>query len=294
MRPTKALLFLTFAAPLAAQTPAILPPSPILSLSIEEVKPGKGQAHATMEEGWAVAYARMKLPYYNFAFSRINGPDEMWYVQPWVSYTQMADAQKDYAKAAPEIGAALGAFAAREAEYLERHRSMFAEFRPEFSLGDSIDFGSVHGYKTIVYRVPFTHTQDFQSAAKTWVAAAKRAGEKRALLTYEVTEGAAGVGMMFLFIPFKSIAEYDGFAAEDARIVGAMTADERDAFFKSVNSFSGSESFTLMLSAEQSYVPASFAQADPDFWKSSAVFIAQAKSKKAAVTQAGTAKKKGQ
>jgi len=292
MRPTNALLLLAMAAPLAAQMPARLAPAPILTFSIEEVKPGKGQAHATMEEGWAVTYARMKLPYWNFAFSRMNGPDEMWYVQPWATYTQMADAQKAYAKTTPEIGAALAAYGARESEFLERHRAMMAEYRPEYSIGDSIDFARVHGYKTIVYRVPFSHTQDFQSAAKTWVAAAKRAGATRPVMTYEVTEGAAGVGMMFLFIPFTSIAEYDGFAAEDARIVGAMTAEERDAFFKSVNTFSGSESFTMLLVAEQSYAPASFARADPEFWKSSAGVVAESQAKKTPVVQAGAAKKK--
>jgi hypothetical protein len=36
---------------------AKMAPSKILTISIEEVKPGKAQAHATMEEGWAAAFA---------------------------------------------------------------------------------------------------------------------------------------------------------------------------------------------------------------------------------------------
>jgi hypothetical protein len=290
-RTTYATLLLSFAGSLAAQAPARGAPSKILAINIEEVKPGKAQAHSSMEEKWATAYVGTKLPYYSFAFTRMAGPDEVWYVQPWSSYTEMAGAQKAFAGVSPAAGTAMAKYAEQESEFLERHRALILEYRPEFSLGDSVDFGSVHGYKAIVYRVPFAHTMDFELAAKTWVAAAKKAGVTQPVLTYEVTQGAAGVGMMMLFVPFKSIAEYDEDMATSGRIVGAMAADERDAFFKAVSTFSGSETFTLELQPRQSFVPQAIAQADPAFWKSSPQ-VAARNAKKAGVVQAGAPKKK--
>jgi len=52
------------------------------------------------------------------------------------------------------------------------------------------------------------------------------------------------------------------------------------------------EVITFFIDPHQSYVPAAFAHADPDFWKTNPVVVAMANGKSGAVKQAGAERKK--
>ena len=74
--------------PPAAQPPAAQPPSggqqprempPVLVLYREEVKPGRGAAHAANEAGWADAFVKAGHPETWLGMTSIAGPSEAWF-----------------------------------------------------------------------------------------------------------------------------------------------------------------------------------------------------------------------
>jgi hypothetical protein len=196
--------------PAAAQTPVPsdqgTPPA-LLQIEREELRPGKGAAHAANEAVWAAAYAKAQSPVYWLGMTTVSGPSEAWFL---TRHDSFAAFEKD--EASTDANHALMAerdrIAAIDGELLTRTSTILARYRPELSYQPTVTLPNMRYMTVNLMRVKAGHVANFTDGWKTIVEAHKKASMDEHWAVYQVESGMPDTTFLFLYAR-KSLAEID-------------------------------------------------------------------------------------
>lgn len=279
---------LATAAPAAAQQPSARPVPRILEIHQEVVKPGKEAAHERHEQGWPTAFASAGTDAYYTALTSMTGSGDAWYVSAYASFADMAARGEQIAKAGGLQGR-LEALADKDADFITARRIIIAHLLDSLAVGTQPDYGKVHGWRINTVRVRFGRTDDFEEMRRRVRAAFDKAGIDPHIGVYAVSSG-VNTPTYLVFRPFSSVADFDTWQREGARVAAQYSAEDRQLFDKVEKEVILSREIdSYAVSPRQSYVPSTWVAADPQFWKSNPVVAMNAREAK--VTQAGKPKK---
>jgi hypothetical protein len=272
-----------FTEPAGAQTPAAsdenAPPA-LLQIEREEVRPGRGGAHAVNEAAWAAAYAKAQSPVTWLGMTTVSGANEAWFLSRHESFASIEKAQ-DSTDAAPALAAERDRISAAEGDMLSRTSTILARYRPAISYQPGVKLPEMRYMTVDLVRVKSGRVAEFMDTWGMLVAAHTKAGIDEHWSVYEVESGMPDTTFLFLY-PRKSLAEIDAAgpshgAAGFRDAVGdggrrQITGVEQDAIEMS-------ETRHFKLRPGMSALPKEWAAADA-FWAPPARAVALATTKK--------------
>ena len=237
----------------------------LLQIYREQVKTGHAAAHVKTEAGWPAAFAKAQSPDYYLALSSMTGPQVVWFISPWDSYTTWGKSMsRDEANAA--LSTELSRLSAADAEHVESLPSIEAMARPDLSHGVYPDLNKQRFWEITVMRVRPGHDDQFAAAAKAYKAIAARSMPNARWRVYQVSAGVAGPTYL-LFSSVESFGQFDAMMAEGMGAEKSMTPAERDVFKKfETEALINAETNKYRLDPDMSYVSAETKAADPAFW----------------------------
>jgi hypothetical protein len=237
----------------------------LLQIYREQVKTGHAAAHVKTESGWPAAFAKVKSPDTYLALSSMTGPQVVWFLSPWDSYTAWGKStQRDEANA--ELSAELERLSAADAEHVEALPTLEAIARPDLSHGTYPDLNKQRFWEITVMRVRPGHDDQFATAAKAYKAMAIRAMPNARWRVYQITAGMPG-STYLLFSSVDAFGQFDAMMAEGMGAEKTMTPAERDLFQKfDTEALISAETNRYRLDPAMSYVSAETRAADPAFW----------------------------
>jgi hypothetical protein len=203
-----------FAIPASAQIPALSSegtPPPLLQIEREELRPGKGAAHAINEAAWAAAYAKAQSPVYWLGMTTVSGPSEAWFLTRQESYAAF---EKDEASTDtnPALLAERDRISAIDGDLLSRTSTIIASYRPALSYQPVIKLANMRYMTVNLMRVKAGHVANFTDGWKMIVDAHKKAGMDEHWAVYQVESGMPDTTFLFLYAR-KSLAELDASGA---------------------------------------------------------------------------------
>jgi hypothetical protein len=237
----------------------------LLQIYREQVKTGHAAAHVKTEAGWPAAFAKAKSPDYYLALSSMTGPQTVWFLSPWESYTAWDKSMaRDEANA--ELSAEQARLSAADAEHVESLPSLEAMARPDLSHGSYPDLNKQRFWEITTMRVRPGHDDQFAAAAKAYKAMAARSMPNARWRVYQVSAGMPGPTYL-IFSSVESFGKFDGMFAEGMAAEKTMTAEERAVFQKfNTEALISAESNRYRLDPNMSYVSPETKAADPAFW----------------------------
>lgn len=197
-------------APAGAQTPAPseagTPPA-LLQIEREELRPGKGAAHAVNEAAWAAAYAKAQSPVTWLGMTTVSGPSEAWFLTRHDSFAALEknDASTD---ANPALLAERDRVAAIDGDLLTRTSTIIARYRPALSYQPNVKLPDMRYMTVNLMRVKAGHGGNFTDGWRTIVEAHKKASMDEHWAVYEVESGMPDTTFLFLYAR-KSLSEID-------------------------------------------------------------------------------------
>jgi len=254
------------AVPALAQTPGLPTSQPsLVTIVREEVKVGRAAEHGRIEAGWPAAYARANSPDYYLAMISMTGQSEAWYISPYANHAAIGESMKREA-ADPVLTAELARLSRVDAEVLNATRTIHAMARPDLSMGAYPDLARQRFWEITTFRVRPGHEQEFDAAAKAYIAAAQRSAPATSFRTYEIIAG----GLTPTYLIFGSITafgQFDDMLANGMKTMQGATAEERAALQKfSTDGMLNAETNRFRLDPQQSYVSREVRATDPAFW----------------------------
>ena len=237
----------------------------LLQIYREQVKTGHASAHVKAEAGWPAAFAKAKSPDYYLALSSITGPQVVWFISPWESYTVWGKSlARDEANA--ELSAELERLSAADAAHVDSLPSLEAMARPDLSHGVYPDLNKQRYWEITIMRVRPGHEDQFAAAAKAYKALAARSMPTARWRVYEVSAGMPGPTYL-IFSSVESFGQFDATFAESMAGEKTVTADERAVFQKfNAEALINAETNKYRLDPVMSYVSPETKAADPAFW----------------------------
>ncbi len=234
-------IFLTILAsiPLAAQDP----PSPLVYIYREQIKPGKIARYVQIEEAAATFCAKAKCPNPYLAISSFTGPNEAWWINGFDTPDTMEKVMHDYA-ANQEITQELNSVAEQKADLAFPASILLARFRPDMSFYTTPI--PPRYFSISIVRVLPGHVAAFANARIRSKAALERAG--RPQWVYQVTSGTDDVTFLIM-TPARTMQE-----------IQTTPDDASDAIVSS-------ETRLYAVSPSMSMPAQSWIDADPEFWK---------------------------
>jgi len=203
--------------PAGAQTPAQgaatvdrNTPPPLLQIEREEVRPGKGAAHAANEAAWAGAYAKAQSPVQWLGMTTVSGPNEAWFLTRHESFAELEKSDASTEKN-PALLAERDRVAAVDGDLLTRSSTILARYRPGLSYQPVVNLPSMRYMTVDIMRVKAGHVETFLDAWRTAVDAHKKATMDEHWAVYEVESGMPDTTFLFLYAR-KSLAELDAAA----------------------------------------------------------------------------------
>lgn len=245
---------------LAAQE--LTTPPPVLRIFREDIKEGKGIAHARSESSFMQAAAKAKYPAHVLGTTAETGPSQAWFFEDHNSFASIAEAGAAFEKSE------LGILDAADGELRSGSRSFIAVYRPDLSyrakeLVEKLP--KARYVNMIIIRIHLGQDQAFAELGKTMIAAAQKSGDDQPVATYQIVSGAP-VGTYMLLEPTDSLKTLDA-AAQRSRALYQAMGEGRQRFEKSVAETMLNEEATLLtINPKMSYVSKEFAAGDPDFW----------------------------
>ena len=237
----------------------------LLQIIREQVKVGHAAAHVKTEAGWPAAFAKAKSPDYYLAMVSITGPQVVWYVAPWESYTAW-DKSMTRDAANTELSAELDRLSAADAEHVDSITTLEALARPDLSHGVYPDLNKQRFWEITIMRVRPGHDEQFAAAAKAYKAMAARSMPNASWRVYQIAAGMPG-STYLIFSSVQSFGQFDAAMAEGMAGEKTATAEERAIFQKfNTEALINAESNKYRLDPAMSYVPAETRAADPSFW----------------------------
>ena len=250
----------------AQQTPALNSPSPLLLIYREEVKPGRGAAHAVNESAWAQGFAKAGVPQHWLALTSMAGPTEAWFLSAYASYAEFQKAE-DAVEAAPAMRAIADKFSAQESDILERTTAIVAGYRPALSYQANVSLPAMRFMQIDVVRVKAGHDREFRAFWREMVEAHTKAKMDEHWAVYESEAGADDLTFYFIY-PSATLAAGDAagpmHSADAFRTAVGEGGREKG---REVNrdAVAGSRSYIFRLQPSMSTLPKEWAAADP-FW----------------------------
>ena len=236
------LAFLALAAtiqPLAAQDP----PSSIIYVYREQIKPGKIAAYTQIEEAAARFCAKANCPNPYFAITSITGPNEALWINGFDSIDAMEKVWHEYADNT-EIMQELNSVAEKKADLAFPGTNLVARFREEMSFAPGI---APRFLSITVLRLHPGGAAAFRSLRKPFKQILERAG--RPQWVYQVTSGAED-DTFLIVTPARTMQE----------IFSTPTPTVSDLAVSS-------ETRLYAISPSMSMPARTWVEADPEFWK---------------------------
>jgi hypothetical protein len=261
------LAFVCLAASAASAFAQALPTTQpkILQIIREQVKTGHAAAHVRTESGWPAAFAKSKSPDYYLALSSMTGPQVVWFLSPWDSYTAWGKSMtRDESNA--DLSAELERLSAADAEHVEALPTLEAMARPDLSQGAYPDLNKQRFWEITIMRVRPGHDDQFAAAAKAYKAVALRSMPNARWRVYQIAAGLPG-STYLIFSSVESFGQFDAVVSEGMAAEKTITADERATFQKfDSEALMSAESNKYRLDPGMSYVSPETRAADPAFW----------------------------
>ena len=237
----------------------------LLTIYREEVKVGREAEHAKIEAGWPAAYERAKSPDYYLGMVSVTGPSEAWFLVPRASHAAMADAMKREA-ADPVLTAELARLTRADAEVLNNVRVLQAVARTDLSYGAFPNLARERFWEITWFRVRPGHEQQFDGAAKAYMAAAKRSSPDASWRTYEIMAGNPGPTYL-IFSSVPSFSDFDKMMEGGMKVMQGLTPEEGATLQKfSSEGLINTETNRFRLDPQMSYASRETRAVDPEFW----------------------------
>jgi len=237
----------------------------ILTIYREHIKTGQDAAHAKNEAGWPAAFGQASSPDHYLAMASMTGPSEVWFVQPWDSYTAWGKSM-DRDEANPTLSQALDRLSAADAEYLDGVEVIEAIARPDLSHGTFPDLNRMRYWDIAVWRLRPGYDGAFAAATATYKKLASRTAPNARWRTYQVTAGLPGPSFI-LFSSVEQFGQFDAMMAEGQAAMEGITPEEGATFEKFFReAIVSMVSNKYRLDAGMSYVSAETKATDPAFW----------------------------
>ena len=236
------LAFLALAAtiqPLAAQDP----PSSIIYVYREQIKPGKIAAYTQIEEAAARFCAKANCPNPYFAITSITGPNEALWINGFDSIDAMEKVWHEYADNT-EIMQELNSVAEKKADLAFPGTNLVARFREEMSFAPGI---APRFLSITVLRLHPGGAAAFRTLRMPFKQILERAG--RPQWVYQVTSGAED-DTFLIVTPARTMQE----------IFSTPTPTVSDLAVSS-------ETRLYAISPSMSMPARTWVEADPEFWK---------------------------
>jgi hypothetical protein len=237
--------------PLVAQDP----PSAIVYLYREPVRPGRMAKVVHIEEDAACFCATARCPNPYLAFTSITGPDEIWWINGFDSVDTMEKVWHEYA-ANEQIAQELSRVAENKADLVFPAQIMVARYRDDLSFSASTTFAYARFISISTFQTHPGQQSSFEKMRLALKFAHQRSG--RAQWVYQVTSGTED-GTFLIMTPGRTMQELHAFEISDDRIPNVP-----DLTRESVRS---SETRLYAVSPSMSMPAQSWLESDPDFWK---------------------------
>jgi hypothetical protein len=270
-------------APTAANSPASdeadMPA--FLQIEREEVRAGKGAAHATNEAAWAAAYAKANSPIHWLGMTSLTGPSEAWFLTRQESFAafEKLDASTD---GNPALTAERDRLSAVDGDLLSRTSTIIAGYRPGLSYQPGVKLPTMRFMTVNLMRVKPGFVSSFTDGWRMIVAAHKKANMDEHWAVYQVESGMPDATFLFLYA-HKSLAELDTsgpmhVAAGYRDAVGESGRRQMDDAYQ--NGIEMTQTIHFRLRPGMSTLPKDWAETDA-YWASPApVAVAAAVKKK--------------
>ena len=173
-------------------------PPTLLVIYREEVKPGKGAAHAANEQAWAAAFTKGQAPVRWLGMTSIAGPSEAWFLSRYDSY---ADFQKteDAMDASAALTAEQDKFSAQDGDLLNRTSTIMARYQPALSYQPNVAIAKMRYMQVDIVQVRPGRGGDFTDAWRSIVAAHEKAKMNEHWAVYAVQSGMPTGTFLFMY-----------------------------------------------------------------------------------------------
>lgn len=237
----------------------------LVTIVREEVKVGRTADHARIEAGWPAAFARVNSPDYYLALVSMTGQPEAWYLIPAASHAAIAQRMtRDEKNTA--LTAELDRLSRADGDVLNNTRTIQAMARTDLSMGAFPDLAKQRFWEITIFRVRSGHEDEFDAAAKAYIASATRVAPNAQFRTYQVIAGM----VQPTYIIFSSVTgygEFDQMFQDGMKTMQGFTPDEMTKMQKfSTDGMINSETNRFRLDPKQSYVSRETRATDPAFW----------------------------
>jgi hypothetical protein len=266
----------------AAQDAGNTPPPNFIQIVREEVKPGKGGAHAKWETGYPRAFAKAKYSNNYTALVTTYGPGEAWYVSRFDSFAQKDKTDKEISGNA-SLQAELDTLDQRDGDYLTGIRTIFARYRADLSHRPGVNIPRMHAFSITIVRIRPGHNNDFEDARKIIKAAHEKVGLKDNHSVYQVISGLPA-GTFLIITPYKTLADVDTTPQIHGKEYQDAIGEDGDKKLRDLSASGtiSAETMFFQVDPKMSYPSKEAVAADPDFWSPKSAMAAPAMKKPAA------------
>jgi hypothetical protein len=245
----------------AAQEPG---PPKIISVFVEEIKPGRTAAHQRVEAGYPRAFKDAKASPY-IAMTSISGRSEAWFLVGFDSYEAMEKENQHIEKNA-KLSAALARLDEQDAPFRANQRAMILRYREDLSYQPGVNLAEMRYFQVITFRVRPGHVRSFVEARRMSKSHHEQAKVDEHYAIFQADSGLPA-GTFMMFIPRKSLKELDtdphtkeyqdAVGDEGRKKLDKMSSEDVLVVETSIFAFSPS----------MSYPSEALLKGDPAFWK---------------------------
>ncbi len=252
------------ARPAAAQAAA--EPSPYLLIVREEVKAGKGPAHAANEGAWAAAMLKGKSPFGWLGMTALVGPSDAWFITPYQSYAawQKTDAAFESMAA---VKADNDKHANLDGDLVSRTSSMLVRYRSDLSYQPQVSLPRMRYMMVDIMRVKAGQGAAFSAGWRMQVEAHQKAKMDEHWAVYDVAAGAPAGTVIFLY-PMPSLEAMDASGpmhGSDAFRDGVGEAGRNQMRDVNSTALDSTQRLIFQLRSDMSVLPPDWAATD-GFW----------------------------
>jgi hypothetical protein len=238
-----------------------------LQIFREEVKPGKGGSHEANETAWAAAYASNKMQNGWLGVVSITGANEAWFftgIASWEEWEKNIKAED----ANTALSAEVKKLSAQDGELLNRVTGIIARFRPNLSYQPKVNLAEMRYLRVGMSRVKPGHGSEYVDSWKQVIDAHEKAKMDEHWAIYQVVSGMPDGTYLYLQA-FKSLADIDKNAPMHEADTYKNAVGEEGRFRQQETNQAAlewSQDLVFAFNPKMSYVPKSWADADPAFW----------------------------
>jgi hypothetical protein len=249
---------------LSAQS-ATMPPPPLMMLVREDVKPGRGAAHAASEAAWTRALIKGKSSDHYLGMTSMTGASEAWFIMGYGSYAEWEAKQAEF-DGNPALKKEVEKISQQDGDLLTGTRTFLGALRKDLSFGPDVEIGKMRYFRIRTFRIRQGQNEAFEGGMKQAIAGYGKSGYPFSFACYEVAAGSSAPTYIILR-PMKSLAQLDQQADADKAFQAAMGEEAlkgmRKVFTDTVQSV---ENQLLSFSPKLSFPGPSTLASDPAFW----------------------------